>query len=52
MSTGARKSTTIRTLLDQIRPTAGRASILGLDSHTDSLRIRSAIGYVPGDLSL
>lgn len=49
---GAGKSTTIRTLLDQIRPTSGRASILGMDSHTDSLRIRSAIGYVPGDLAL
>ncbi|WP_283476303.1 ABC transporter ATP-binding protein [Rhodococcus sp. H29-C3] len=49
---GAGKSTTIRTLLDQIRPTSGRARILGMDSHKDSLKIRSAIGYVPGDLAL
>ncbi|WP_338751352.1 ABC transporter ATP-binding protein [Janibacter alittae] len=49
---GAGKSTTIRTLLDQIRPTSGRARIFGLDSHTDSLRIRSDVGYVPGDLAL
>lgn len=49
---GAGKSTTIRTLLDQIRPTSGRARLLGMDSHADSLRIRSAIGYVPGDLAL
>ncbi|MGH3628960.1 MAG: ABC transporter ATP-binding protein, partial [Sciscionella sp.] len=49
---GAGKSTTIRTLLDQIRPTRGQASILGLDAHRDSLRIRRLIGYVPGDLAL
>lgn len=49
---GSGKSTAIRTLLDQIRPTSGRASIFGLDSRTDSLRIRANVGYLPGDLSL
>ncbi len=49
---GAGKSTTIRTLLDQIRPTSGRAQILGMDSRQDSLKIRSAVGYLPGDLAL
>lgn len=49
---GAGKSTTIRTLLDQIRPTSGRAQVLGMDSHQDSLTIRSAVGYLPGDLAL
>ena len=30
---GAGKTTMIRTVLDEIRPTAGRAEILGLDTH-------------------
>ena len=49
---GAGKTTMIRTILDEIRPTAGRASIVGLDSHSDSVEIRRHIGYVPGDLAL
>ncbi|HJP28521.1 MAG TPA: ABC transporter ATP-binding protein [Dehalococcoidia bacterium] len=49
---GAGKTTAIRTLLDEIRPTAGRASIVGLDTHADSVEIRHHIGYVPGDLAM
>ena len=49
---GAGKTTMIRTVLDEIRATAGRASILGLDSHDKSVEIRRHIGYVPGDLAL
>jgi ABC-2 type transport system ATP-binding protein len=49
---GAGKTTMIRTILDEIRPTAGRASIVGLDSHEDSVEIRKFIGYVPGDLAM
>ncbi|NHZ71298.1 MAG: ATP-binding cassette domain-containing protein [Proteobacteria bacterium] len=49
---GAGKTTMIRTILDEIRPTAGRASILGLDSHRRSVEIRRHIGYVPGDLAM
>ena len=49
---GAGKSTVIRVLLDQIRPTSGRASIFGLDSRAGSLRIRARVGYMPGDLAL
>jgi len=49
---GSGKTTTIRTILDLIRPTAGRASILGLDSHQDSVEIRNHVGYLPGDLAL
>jgi ABC-2 type transport system ATP-binding protein len=42
----------IRTILDEIRPTAGRASILGLDTHQRSVEIRKSIGYLPGDLAM
>lgn len=49
---GAGKTTMIRTILDEIRPTAGSASILGMDSHEKSVEIRRSIGYVPGDLAM
>ncbi len=49
---GAGKTTTLRLLLDLIRPTAGRATVLGLDARRDSVRIRSRVGYLPGDLRL
>lgn len=49
---GAGKTTMIRTVLDLIRPTRGRASILGLDSRRDSVEIRKHTGYLPGDLAL
>ena len=49
---GSGKTTMIRTILDEIRPTAGRAWILGMDSRKQSVEIRRHIGYVPGDLAL
>lgn len=49
---GAGKTTMIRTILDEIRPTAGSASILGMDTHERSVEIRRHIGYVPGDLAM
>ena len=49
---GAGKTTMIRTILDEIRPTSGSASILGMDSHEQSVEIRNFIGYVPGDLAM
>ena len=49
---GAGKTTTIRLLLDLIRPTAGRASVLGMDCQRQSEAVRSATGYLPGDLRL
>ncbi|MEE9297445.1 MAG: ABC transporter ATP-binding protein [Acidimicrobiia bacterium] len=49
---GSGKTTTIRTLLDLIRPTSGTATVLGLDSKKGSLEIRRRVGYLPGDLSL
>jgi ABC-2 type transport system ATP-binding protein len=49
---GAGKTTAIRTFMDEIRPTAGRVTILDLDSHEKSIEIRRHIGYVPGDLAM
>ena len=45
---GAGKSTLIRVMLDLIRPTAGRATLLGVDSRAGAAA-RARIGYVPGD---
>jgi len=49
---GSGKTTTIRMLLDLIRPTRGKATVLGLDAQADSLAVRRSIGYIPGDPSL
>ena len=49
---GAGKSTTIRILLDLLRPTSGRAFILGHDCQTDGLRARALTGYMPGELGI
>jgi ABC-2 type transport system ATP-binding protein len=49
---GAGKTTMIRTILDEIRPTAGRAEILGMNTHHQSVPIRRRIGYLPGDLAM
>jgi beta-exotoxin I transport system ATP-binding protein len=49
---GAGKTTTIRLLLDLLHPTSGRASILGLDAHRDSMTVRRSVGYLPGEFGL
>lgn len=49
---GAGKTTTIRALLGYIRPTAGRASIFGLDSLRDAVAIRRRIANLPGEFAL
>ncbi|MCP3982046.1 MAG: ATP-binding cassette domain-containing protein, partial [bacterium] len=49
---GAGKSTTIRVLLDFLHASRGQATILGLDSHRDSVKIRRRVGYLPADLAL
>src|SRR5712692_5207160 len=49
---GAGKKTTIRILLDLLRPTGGRASIFGHDCQADGLQARSNIGYLPGEMGI
>lgn len=49
---GSGKTTTIRTLLDLMRPTSGKAFLFGLDSHRDSVSIRSRVGNLPGEFNL
>lgn len=49
---GAGKTTMIRVLLGLLKPTAGKASIFGLDCWRDARRIKEEIGYLPGDLRL
>jgi ABC-2 type transport system ATP-binding protein len=46
---GAGKTTCIRMFLDFIHPTSGSATVLGLDSRSDSVEIRRKVGYLPGD---
>ena len=48
---GSGKTTTIRLLLDFIRPTEGRAEIFGMHASLDSLEIRRRVGYLPGELN-
>src|SRR5512139_1840435 len=44
---GAGKTTTIKLLLGLIRPSAGSASVFGMDSVQESVAIRARIGYLP-----
>jgi ABC-2 type transport system ATP-binding protein len=45
----AGKTTTIRLLLDFIRASEGRALVMGLDSHRNSLAVRRRVGYLPAE---
>jgi ABC-2 type transport system ATP-binding protein len=49
---GAGKTTTIRMLLGLLRPTAGRASVLGFDIVRQSEEVRKHIGYMSQRFSL
>jgi len=49
---GAGKSTMIRTLLGFLHPTHGSAEVLGMDTATRSVEIRTLTGYLPGGIAL
>lgn len=52
---GAGKTTLMRILVGLIRPTAGRATIMGQDigaAGRGPINVRSAIGYLPGTLAM
>ncbi len=49
---GAGKTTMIRTLLDHIRPSSGRAMIFGIETTVDPVAIHRRVGYLPGEFAL
>jgi len=49
---GAGKTTAIRTILDLIRPTSGKAFVFGIESTVDPVAIHRRIGYLPGEFTL
>jgi ABC-2 type transport system ATP-binding protein len=49
---GAGKSTTLRTLLGFLRPTSGRADVLGLDVGSHAVEIHRRLGNLPSEFSL
>lgn len=48
---GAGKTTTIRTFLDLLHPTSGRARVFGLDSRRERRAIHARLGNLPGDFA-
>jgi ABC-2 type transport system ATP-binding protein len=49
---GSGKTTTIRCLLDLIRPDGGTLRVLGHDPQRESGVVRAQIGYLPGELRI
>jgi ABC-2 type transport system ATP-binding protein len=46
---GAGKTTTLKLLLGLLRPSAGRAQILGFDCTHDTLRVKERVGFTPDE---
>jgi ABC-2 type transport system ATP-binding protein len=49
---GAGKTTTLRVLTTLLKPTTGRAFVIGHDVRREGIRVRSLIGYVPQAISV
>src|SRR5206468_9255781 len=49
---GSGKTTTIRLLLGLLRPSAGAASVRGLDCWRHSVAVRRLVSYLPGEVRL
>lgn len=47
---GSGKSTTIRMMMNYIRPSSGSVTIFGMDSRLQSSRLKKLVGYVPSEL--
>ena len=47
---GSGKTTTIRCLLDMIRPNGGVVRVLGIDPQAEPVAVRARAGYLPGEL--
>lgn len=49
---GAGKTTTIRHLMGFSRPQRGNAAIMGMDCWKNATKIKSQVGYLPGEIAL
>jgi ABC-2 type transport system ATP-binding protein len=49
---GSGKTTTIRLLLDLIRPTAGRGMVFGHDCRREAREVHRLTGYLPGEFAM
>lgn len=49
---GSGKTTTIRCMLDLIRPNSGSITVLGMDPQESPQKVKMNVGYLPGNLSL
>jgi ABC-2 type transport system ATP-binding protein len=49
---GAGKTTALRILLGLLRPSAGGATVFGLDVWSEAVAVHRRLGYVPGELGL
>ncbi|MDR3622310.1 MAG: ABC transporter ATP-binding protein [Paludisphaera borealis] len=49
---GSGKTTTIRLLLGLLRPSEGRATVVGFDCWRQSLQVRRLVSYLPGELRM
>lgn len=49
---GAGKSTAIRTIMNFLHPSAGQATVMGLDSVKDDAAIKAKVGYLAGDYQM
>jgi ABC-2 type transport system ATP-binding protein len=49
---GAGKTTTLRLLVGMLRPTAGRATVVGLDAWREAVEVHRRVGYLPGEPAL
>jgi ABC-2 type transport system ATP-binding protein len=47
---GSGKTTTIRLLMDMVRPTRGRAEIFDVDCQAHPVEVKRMVGYVPGEM--